>query len=90
MTDATVNRALSVLRHILYWAVDEQLIQANPLARLPLVRERRLKRPVMSVAEERPRPCSTAGLSAQDCYLRPRYRNAAGRNSQPALGGHRL
>jgi integrase len=52
LTDATVNRALSVLRHILYWAVDESLIQANPMARLPLVRERRLKRPVMSLAEE--------------------------------------
>jgi integrase len=51
-SDATVNRALSVLRHILYWAVDESLIRANPLARLPLVRERRLKRPVMTVAEE--------------------------------------
>jgi len=28
--DATVNRDLSVLRHILYWAVDEQLLAANP------------------------------------------------------------
>ena len=52
VTDATVNRALSVLRRILYWAVDESLIPVNPLARLPLVRERRLKRPVMSLAEE--------------------------------------
>jgi len=52
LTDATVNRALSVLRHILYWAVDEQLLGANPMARLPLVRERRLKRPVMTLSEE--------------------------------------
>jgi integrase len=52
LTDATINRALSVLRHILYWAVDEQLIQANPMARLPLERERRLKRPVMTLVEE--------------------------------------
>ncbi len=52
LTDATVNRALSVLRHILYWAVDESIVQTNPMARLPLVRERRLKRPVMSLAEE--------------------------------------
>lgn len=50
--DATVNRALSVLRHVLFWAVDESLIQANPMTRVPLVRERRLKRPVMSLAEE--------------------------------------
>jgi len=52
LTDATVNRSLSVLRHILYWAVDEQLIASNPMARLPLVQERRLKRPVMTLAEE--------------------------------------
>jgi len=52
ISDASVNRALSVLRHILYWAVDESLIKANPMARVPLTRERRLKRPVMSVVEE--------------------------------------
>jgi len=52
LTDATVNRALSTLRHILYWAVDESLIQTNPMARVPLVRERRLKRPVMRIEEE--------------------------------------
>lgn len=52
LTDATVNRSLSTLRHILYWAVDEQLIQANPLTRLRLVRERRLRRPVMTLSEE--------------------------------------
>ena len=52
VTDATVNRALSVLRHVLFWAVDESLLQANPMARLQLVRERRLKRPVMTLAEE--------------------------------------
>jgi integrase len=50
--DATVNRDLSVLRHILYWAVDEQLIPANPLARLKMARERRTRRQVLSVAEE--------------------------------------
>ena len=50
--DATVNRDLSVLRHILYWGVDEQLLEANPLARLKMARERRTRRPVLSVAEE--------------------------------------
>jgi integrase len=50
--DATINRDLSVLRHILYWAVDEQLIHANPLARLKMARERRTRRQVLSVAEE--------------------------------------
>ena len=50
--DATVNRDLSVLRHILYWAVDEQLLGVNPLARLKMARERRTRRPVLSIAEE--------------------------------------
>jgi hypothetical protein len=52
LKDATVNRDLSVLRHILYWAVDEQLLEANPLARLKMARERRTKRQVLSLAEE--------------------------------------
>jgi integrase len=50
--EATVNRDLSVFRHILYWAVDEQLLAANPLARLKMARERRTRRQVLSVAEE--------------------------------------
>jgi integrase len=50
--DATINRDLSVLRHIFYWAVDEQLLAANPLARLKMARERRTRRQVLSVAEE--------------------------------------
>jgi integrase len=52
LKDASVNRDLSVLRHLLYWAVDEQLIPANPLARLKMARERRTRRQVLSVAEE--------------------------------------
>ena len=51
--DATVNRDLSVLRHILYWGVDEQLLLTNPLARLRMARERRTRRQILSVAEER-------------------------------------
>ncbi len=50
--DATVNRDLSVLRHILYWALDERMLLTNPLARMKMVRERRTRRPVLSVAEE--------------------------------------
>lgn len=50
--DATVNRDLSVLRHILYWAVDEQLLAQNPLARMKMARERRTRRQVLSIAEE--------------------------------------
>ncbi len=50
--EATVNRDLSCLRHILYWAVDEQLLTANPLARMKMARERRTRRQVLSVSEE--------------------------------------
>ena len=52
LKDATINRDLSVLRHILYWAVDERLLESNPLARLKMARERRTKRQVLSLAEE--------------------------------------
>lgn len=52
LKDSTLNKDLGVLRHLLYWAVDAQLIPANPLARLPMIRERRTARPVMSVADE--------------------------------------
>ena len=52
LKDATLNKDLGVLRHVLYWAVDEQLIPSNPLTRLPMVRTRRTTRPVMSVADE--------------------------------------
>ncbi|MGH9611786.1 MAG: tyrosine-type recombinase/integrase [Bryobacteraceae bacterium] len=50
--EATINRDLGVLRHILYWAVDERFLAANPLARLKMARERRTRRQVLSVAEE--------------------------------------
>jgi integrase len=50
--DATANRDLSVFRHILYWAVDERMLEANPLARLKMARERRTKRQVLSISEE--------------------------------------
>jgi integrase len=53
MTDATINRDVSVLRHLLYWAVDERLIVSNPLTRIKLVAERRSPKPVLTVAEER-------------------------------------
>ena len=52
VSDATINRDLSVLRHILYWAVDESLAVTNPLARMAMARERRKRRPVMTIDEE--------------------------------------
>lgn len=49
---ATVNRDLATLRRLCNWAAEEGLIPANPLGRLRMERERRTKRPVMSVREE--------------------------------------
>jgi integrase len=60
LKDATVNRDLSVLRHILYWAVDEQRLLSNPLARMKMARERRIRRQVLSVAEEQKLLAATA------------------------------
>lgn len=53
LTETTVNRDVQCLRHLLYWAVDEGLLQANPIARIRLERERRKKKPVLSIAEEK-------------------------------------
>jgi integrase len=52
VTDTTVNRDLEALRHILFWAVDEGYLAANPFTRLRLVPERRKPRSVISVEEE--------------------------------------
>src|SRR5262249_45786728 len=52
ITDTTINRDLEVLRHLLYFAVDEHLLTANPLNRLHLVKERRKKRPVIGLNDE--------------------------------------
>jgi len=49
---ATTNRDVSVLRRLLNFAVEENLLAANPLSRLRMERERRTSRPVLSVAEE--------------------------------------
>jgi integrase len=52
VTDTTVNRDLEVLRHLMFWAVDEGIIAANPLARLQMPRARRRKRPLLSWEDE--------------------------------------
>ena len=52
LTDATLNRDLGVLKHILYWGVDESLLVSNPLARLRMIPERRSPRQVLSVSDE--------------------------------------
>jgi integrase len=52
LTDTTVNRDLECVRHILFWAVDEGLLLINPMSRMHLERERKRKRPVLSLGEE--------------------------------------
>lgn len=52
LSETTVNRDVEVIRHILYWAADEGFIPANPLARVRMARERRTRRPVISVSDE--------------------------------------
>jgi integrase len=52
LSETTLNRDVEVLRHLLYWAVDEGFLTANPLARIHLPRQRRKPRPIMSLAEE--------------------------------------
>jgi integrase len=49
---ATVNRDLSVLRRVLNWGVEEGYLSSNPVGRLRMERERRTKRPVLSLREE--------------------------------------
>lgn len=53
VTDTTINRDLEALRHILFWAVDEGLLAANPLSRMRLVPERRKPRVLPSFEDER-------------------------------------
>jgi integrase len=53
VSDTTINRDLEALRHMLYWAVDEGLLAANPLARLRMVPERRKPRLVLSLENEK-------------------------------------
>jgi integrase len=52
LSETTVNRDVEVIRHLLFWAVDEGFITVNPIARIRMVRERGKRRPVMSVTEE--------------------------------------
>ncbi len=52
LTETTINRDLECLRHILFWAVDEGLLSINPLRGMRMERERKRKRPILSLAEE--------------------------------------
>jgi integrase len=52
LSDTTINRDLEALRHMLFWAVDEGILLANPLSRVLMVRERRKSRVMLTVTEE--------------------------------------
>jgi len=52
LTETTLNRDIEVLRHLLYWAVDEGFLTVNPLARIRLPKQRRKPRPILTLAEE--------------------------------------
>ena len=52
LTETTVNRDVEVLRHLLYWAVDEGFLTANPLSRIRLPKQRRKPRPILTLTEE--------------------------------------
>jgi integrase len=52
LTETTLNRDIEVLRHLLYWAMDEGFLAANPLARIRLPKQRRKPRPIISLVEE--------------------------------------
>jgi integrase len=52
VTDTTINRDLECLRHILFWAVEEGILTANPLKDLHLTPERRKPRSILGLDEE--------------------------------------
>lgn len=52
LSETTLNRDVEVLRHVLFWAVEEGILAANPLAHSRLPRARRIKRPILSLDEE--------------------------------------
>ncbi|PYP84642.1 MAG: hypothetical protein DMG65_22170 [Candidatus Angelobacter sp. Gp1-AA117] len=52
LAETTINRDIEVIRHVLFWAVEERILPANPLARSRLARARRVKRPILSIQEE--------------------------------------
>jgi len=52
LTETTISRDLEVLRHLLFWAVEEGILAANPLAGLRMPRARKRKRPILSWDDE--------------------------------------
>jgi integrase len=65
VSETTVNRDVELLRHLLFFAVDEGVLVANPLSRVPFVKDHRKPRLVMTLDEEK------ALLVAAAPHLRP-------------------
>lgn len=53
LKDSTLNRDVAVIRRILFWALEQGLIAQNPLTRVGMVRERKTKKPILSLDHER-------------------------------------
>lgn len=54
VSDTTINRDLEALRHILFWAVEQGLLPANPIAGMRMVKERRKPQSLLAVGDEAP------------------------------------
>lgn len=52
LKDSTLNRDIAVIRRILFWAQEQGRIAQNPLARIGMVRERRTKKPIITIEHE--------------------------------------
>jgi integrase len=52
LTETTLNRDVEVLRHLLYWAMDEGFLTANPLARIRLPKQRPKPKAILTLTEE--------------------------------------
>jgi integrase len=52
LTETTLNRDIEVLRHLLYWAVDEGILAASPLTHVHLPKPRKKPKPILNLAEE--------------------------------------
>ena len=53
LKDSTLNRDVAVIRRVLFWALEQGLVAQNPLTRVGMVRERKTKKPILSLEHER-------------------------------------
>jgi integrase len=54
ITDSTVNHDIGVLRRVLFYAQDNDILLTNPLSRVRMAGIRRVRQPVLSIEEELP------------------------------------